>query len=177
MLLSRAARWASEVGPGAVHIAYEPQDGEPRLPAIDVNAFALNGAGATGRLANAAVRALGGASGPLLIAWPVLASWHPEYAAAAIDDLDQGCDVSVGPVFDGGFYLIALARPAPAVLGLPERTWAGADAMTTVLGAAHAAGIAAGLLRPERALRTPGDVRAALADPLLDPELRSLLDG
>jgi hypothetical protein len=33
-----------------------------------------------------------------------------------------------------------------------------------------------GLLRAERGLRRPGDVRAALADPLLDHELRELLE-
>jgi hypothetical protein len=32
------------------------------------------------------------------------------------------------------------------------------------------------MLRAERGLRSPSDVRAALADPLLDPELRALLD-
>jgi glycosyltransferase A (GT-A) superfamily protein (DUF2064 family) len=177
LLLSRAARWASEVAPGAVHLAYEP--GEPRshLPGIEVDAFIQNGAGTRGRLANAVVRALGGKSGPLLIAWPVLGCWRPEHAAGAIDDLAAGCDISIGPEFDRGFYLIALARPAAAVLGLPERTWRGADAMATVLGAAHAAGIEAGLLRAERGLRTVGDVRAALADPLLDAELRALLDS
>ena len=34
-----------------------------------------------------------------------------------------------------------------------------------------------GLLRAERGLARPADVRAALADPLLDPELRALLDS
>ena len=49
--------------------------------------------------------------------------------------------------------------------------------MTTALGAAQLEGLQAGLLRAERGLRSPGDVRAALADPLLDAELAALLAG
>jgi hypothetical protein len=49
--------------------------------------------------------------------------------------------------------------------------------MRLVLGAINEAGVAVGLLRAERGLRRPADVRAALADPLLDAELRALLDG
>ena len=41
--------------------------------------------------------------------------------------------------------------------------------------AAHEAGVEVGLLRPERGLRTESDIAAALADPLLDGELRGLL--
>jgi len=80
-------------------------------------------------------------------------------------------------VFDGGFYLLALARPLPALFDLPADTWRSADAMGTALVAAHSAGAEVGLLRTERGLRSPADVAAALADPLLDAELRGLLDG
>jgi hypothetical protein len=49
--------------------------------------------------------------------------------------------------------------------------------MGGVLGAINEEGASVGLLRAERGLRRPGDVRAALADPLLDGELRDLLSG
>jgi len=179
LLLARAVAWASEVGPGSVSVAYEPIDGGPEVRALlgaGVATFAQNGAGPSGRLANAAVRALGGGDGPLLIAWPDLPLWRAEQATAALGDLRDGCDLSVGPVFDGGFYLIALARPLPALFGLPEDIWRNSDAMPVVLAAAHAAGVEGGLLRAERGLHSVGDVRAALADPLLDSELRRLLD-
>ena len=121
-----------------------------------------------GKLANASVLALRGGDGPLLIAWPELPSWRPEHAGAALTDLGDGYELAIGPLFDGGFYLIALARPLPALFGLPEATWPSPDSLMIVLGAAHAAGVAGGMLRAERALRSPGDIRAALADPLLD---------
>ena len=86
-------------------------------------------------------------------------------------DLADGCGVAVGPVFDGGLYLMALAAPIPALLEHVQED----DAMNRAFLAAHAAGVEVGLLRPERGLRTESDIAAALADPLLDNELRGLL--
>jgi glycosyltransferase A (GT-A) superfamily protein (DUF2064 family) len=83
----------------------------------------------------------------------------------------------VGPVFDGGLYMLALTQALPSLFALPEETWDSPDVMGRVLGAINEAGVAVGLLRAERGLRRPADVRAALADPLLDDELRVLLDG
>ena len=111
----------------------------------------------------------------MLIVWPDLPRWRPEHARGALTDLSDGCDLSLGPVFDGGFYLIALARPLPALFTLPEQAWRSPDAMSIAITAAHEAGLEVGLLRTERGLHRPEDVRAALADPLLDSELRSLL--
>jgi glycosyltransferase A (GT-A) superfamily protein (DUF2064 family) len=83
----------------------------------------------------------------------------------------------VAPVFDGGLYLLAMARIIPALLALPAEAWDSPDATGLVLAPINEAGASVGLVRPERALRRPTDVRAALADPLLDGELRSLLAG
>ena len=49
--------------------------------------------------------------------------------------------------------------------------------MTIGLAAARDAGLEIGLLRTERGLQRPDDVRAALADPLLPPDLRRILNG
>jgi hypothetical protein len=116
-----------------------------------------------------------GGAGPLLLLWPDLPRWRPAHLDAALSDLADGCDLSLGPVFDGGFYLLALARPLPGLLELPAESWRRPDAMTTTLAAAAKGGVEVGLLRAERALRTPADVAAALADPLLDQDLRNLL--
>ncbi len=121
----------------------------------------------------AAQRAFAAGAGPLLIAWPELPVWRPLHAESALADLADGCGVSVGPIFDGGFYLLALADPLPTLLEVPR----GLDAMNRAFVAAHDAGVGIGLLRPERGLRSAGDVAAALADPLLDDELRDLLQG
>jgi glycosyltransferase A (GT-A) superfamily protein (DUF2064 family) len=180
-LILRAVAWAGEVAPDAIHVAYEPGDAGTELRELlgsEPELFAQEGAGATDRLTNAVERAFAaGGGGPLLIVWPELPRCRPELGAAAVADLREGCGLSVGPVFDGGFYLLALARPLPALFDLPADTWRSADAMGTALVAAHSAGAEVGLLRTERGLRSPADVAAALADPLLDAELRGLLDG
>jgi glycosyltransferase A (GT-A) superfamily protein (DUF2064 family) len=180
LLISRAVAWAAQAAPGAVFMAVEPVAAVGELGAMvggQAEVFALNGAGVPGRMAGAVARveARTGGRGPLLIVWPELPRWRPELADAAITDLAEGCDLSVGPVFDGGFYLLALARVLPALFALPGSAWHGADALGVVLGLASQGGIASGLLRAERALRAPADRQAALADPLLDAELRSLL--
>ncbi len=115
--------------------------------------------------------------GPVLVVWPVLPCWRPVHAEAVLDDLAAGCEASVAPVFDGGLYLLALARLIPALLALPPDAWDSPDVLGLVLAPINEADAPVGLVRPERALRRPADVRAALADPLLDDELRSLLAG
>ena len=71
--------------------------------------------------------------------------------------------------------MIGLARPLPALFQLPERTWRSPDALSAATLAAREAGLEVGLLRAERGLRRPDDVRALLADPLTDRELREIL--
>lgn len=182
LLITRAAAWAAEVaGPGGVYVAFEPEGAAPgleRLVGGGAQLFPQAGAGTSERLRNAVTRVAGSRGGrPVLVAWPELPRWRTAHAAGALDDLRAGCDVSVGPVFDGGFYLVALARPVPALLDGPDDAWRGPEAMGRALAAAHDAGLKAGLLRAERGLRREADVRAALADPLLDPELAAVLRG
>ncbi len=154
LLLARAMQWASELSPGRVHVAAESET-----------------------LADAVERVGADVGGePVLVIWPARARWLPEHAEGVLDDLASGCGASVGPVFDGGLYMLALTGLLPSLVALPEETWDSPDAMGRVLGAINEAGVAVGLLRAERGLRRPADVQAALADPLLDDELRALLD-
>jgi glycosyltransferase A (GT-A) superfamily protein (DUF2064 family) len=113
--------------------------------------------------------------GPVLLVWPQLVRWRAEHADGALDDLADGCELSLGPMFDGGFYLVAFARPVEALLALPDDAWQTPDPIGLAARAAQESGFAIGLLRTERGLRNPADVSALLADPLLDDELRALL--
>ena len=113
--------------------------------------------------------------GPTLVVWPELPVWLPETGAAALDDLAAGCSVSIGPVFDGALYLLALAEPIPELLALGERPWQGVQAMARVFGVVEGRQLEVGLLRAERGLRRPDDVRALRADPLTDAELQEML--
>jgi hypothetical protein len=149
-LEAEADRWANEVAPGRVHRA----NGSP---------------------AEATTRVLSAHDGPLLVVWPVLARLRPEHAASALGDLNDGVELVIGPVIDGGLYLLGLGRPLGELMDLPAEAWSGADAMSAALAAAAEAGQEVGILRAERALRTEADARAAIADPLTPEGIRALL--
>lgn len=169
-LLVEALRWARSLKPRAVYLAHEPADAGrdlQRLAGDDAILFPQNGDGIAGRVADAVARVCAHSAGPVFVVWPDLPRFCSIHAEGARIDLTSGTDLVLGPVFDGGFYLIALARPLPALFGLPEQVWRGPDSFNQVLLAATGAGLEVGLLRGERALHRPADVRAALADPLL----------
>ena len=153
MLATRARSWARELIPDA----------------------AVHSAGSGESLSAAAARAFADGGGPLLVVWPLLFQLGAEHGMGALDDLRSGCDVVLGPVIDGGLYLLGLAHPVPELLSLPDERWQDPDVMTLGFTAARDAGLEVGILRAERALRSPADVHAALADPLLPEEIRAVL--
>jgi uncharacterized protein len=172
-LIAQAVRWAQAISPGAVHVAHDPPDSGRELRALvgsDAALFPQNGDGIASRLADAAARVFARSNAPLVIVWPDLPRFRPEHARGALEDLGAGCDVVFGPAIDGGLYLIALPRPLPKLFGLPEQVWRSRDVMAIGVAAARDAGLEIGILRAERALHHPSDVRAALADPTL-PEV------
>jgi glycosyltransferase A (GT-A) superfamily protein (DUF2064 family) len=169
-LIVEALKWARSVDPRAIYIAHDPADAGrdlQRLAGDDVTLFPQNGDGIAGRVADAVGRVSAHSSGPIFIVWPDLARFGPSIERATRIDLSDGADVVLGPVFDGGYYVIALARPLPSLFAMPEAVWRGPDSFNQVLLAAKQAGLEVGMLRGERALHRPADVRAALADPVL----------
>jgi uncharacterized protein len=177
-LISQAASWAGEVAPNGVHVAHDPPDVSRELrPLVGSHAamFPQNGDGIAARLADAAARVFVRKEGPLLVVWPDLPRLRPEHATAALEDLEAGCDAVLGPVIDGGLYLLGIARPLPKLFALPERAWRSPDVMMLGIAAARDAGLEIGILRGERGLHHPSDVRAALADPLLPTEIGRIL--
>jgi hypothetical protein len=115
-------------------------------------------------------------AGAVLIIAPELPVWHPEIAPAVRDDLAAGCALSLAPIFDRGLYLLAVADPSAArTAALAALDLAGPGGMGQLISLADRERWEVGLLRAERGLRRARDVRALLADPLTDPELRALL--
>ena len=177
-LIVAAVKWAYEVAPGSVHVAYDPPDAAPEMRALlptGTARFPQNGNGIGRRLADATAHVFARHPGPVLVVWPDLPRLRPDHAAAALSDLRAGCDVALGPVIDGGFYLIAIDRPQPKLFALSEQAWRGPDVMAVALAAASKAGLEIGILRAERALHRPADLRAARADPTLPSELARIL--
>ncbi|HTU86687.1 MAG TPA: DUF2064 domain-containing protein [Solirubrobacteraceae bacterium] len=176
-LIAQTAAWARRVGAVALHVAHEPPDAGAelrRLVGPDAVLFPQNGEGIAGRLADASARVLSRTGGPLLIVWPDLPQLRSQHASGALNDLEAGCDVVLGPAIDGGLYLVGIARPLPELFALPEQAWRH-DAMGVALTAIRDVGFEVGILRAERALHRPADVRAALADPLLPADVATIL--
>jgi glycosyltransferase A (GT-A) superfamily protein (DUF2064 family) len=180
-LLVAAVEWARALKPDALYIAYEPADAGPEIHALvgeDTTSFPQVGAGIAGRFRHAVGRMFEDGAGPVLIVWPDLPNLRPMHGQAALSDLKAGADVVLGPVFDGGFYLVGLASPLPRLFELDEQAWRGPGAVGLAMAAALQAGprpYEVGLLRVERALHRPSDVRAALADPLLPERMARVL--
>ena len=126
------------------------------------------------RVRSALAAARESAGGPLLIVWPDLPRFRTAHATGALDDLNTGCDVVLGPAIDGGLYLVGIRRPLPDLFALPEQSWRN-DVMGVALTAIRDVGYEVGILRAERALHRPADVRAALADPLLPGDVATIL--
>jgi glycosyltransferase A (GT-A) superfamily protein (DUF2064 family) len=181
VLVRAAASWAAGVAPGRFHVAYPGarRDDELRtLVGPEARLVPQDCPSEPGSLRDAVHHVLAqDAAGPILVVWPELPRWRADHATGALGDLAAGCDVSFGPVFDGGFYLLGLRGPTPSLFELSGTAWRNPDTMGLALTAIQEAGLEVGLLRAERGLRRAADVRAALADPLTDPELVSILRG
>lgn len=166
LLVERAARWAARVAPGQARVIAA----RGVLPA-GVRAIEPDARDRGARVAAAAADALEAVGGPLLIVSAAFPSLGPAHDGAALDDLENGCDVTLGPSTDGEWYLLGLGAAAPALM---RSLAAGADAAET-MRAATVAGLAFGLLRSERPLRSAADAGALRADPLAAPELLAAL--
>ena len=144
-LLDRATEWATTVAAG-----------EPVVTDLKGLAAAADGAES------------------LLVLRPALISYGAGLAADLRSDLDAGCGLIVGPTLTGGWYLLALA---PANLDLLRAAGDGGPRSAGgLLGAARGVpNLEAGLLRAERDLVSDADLRAAQADPLVDPEVAALI--
>lgn len=112
---------------------------------------------------------LSGESGPFLLVAPDVPGLSPGHAEGALDDLEAGVLLTAALSGDGSPFLVGLARADPDLLAAVGDSFDGLAATAIRLGGE------VGMLRPERRLTTPADVRALLADPTAPPELRELL--
>jgi Uncharacterized protein conserved in bacteria (DUF2064) len=103
------------------------------------------------------------ARGPLVIVGSDVPGLDADLFRAALDALARDPEtVVVGPAKDGGFYLLATARPLG--LALREVRWCGRETRSTLLAVLHRAGRPVFLLPPLRDLDRPADVEAWLAE-------------
>ena len=68
----------------------------------------------------------------------------------------EGADITLGPCEDGGYYLVGMRRPVPAIFaGIP---WSTADVLACTLARARTAGCTVALLAPAYDLDRVGDL-------------------
>lgn len=175
-LIGRALAWAGEIG-AEPWIAFTPADAGEEV-AADLppdRLFPQRGTDLGERLADATERVLADHDGPLLTIGTDLPTLRPLHARAALGDLEAGCDFSLGPAADGGYYLAAQRDPHPELFALPPDAWGGPSVFELTIAAAHAAGLSLGMLRLEIDLDTPADARWLLLDHALPEEIGAIL--
>lgn len=104
--------------------------------------------------------------GPVVVVWADTPRLGEVHARGVLADLDAGAALVAAPTLDGAVYLLAMADPRPELVG---------PRFGEVLELAARHHLETGMLRHERRLARPEDVRALLADPLLAPEVRAVL--
>lgn len=176
-LLRRAAAWAAQVGDS--YVAFTPADARDEVGALAPHAKLVEQVeGDLGeRLAAATAAVLAEHGGPVVLIGVDTPQLTREHADAALGDLRNGVDVTIGPADDGGYYLIGLREPQPAVFDLPTEEWGGPEVLRLSLEAAAAQGLSLAMLRSERDLDEASDVDAFLADPMTPDDVRAALRG
>jgi uncharacterized protein len=174
-MVRRAAAWAARFG--SHYVAYTPADARGEMAKLCPGATLFEQAeGDLGdRLAHATAYVLADHGGPAVLIGVDAVTLGVEHARAAVEDLASGCDMTIGPAEDGGYYLIGLREPHPELFDLPTEEWGGPTVLRRTLEAAAGAGLGVGMLRAERDLDEPPDAAALLADPLAPEDVVAAL--
>lgn len=178
VLIRRAVAWGLGTAPDSTFVACEPGvDVDAVRAAVPPTVEVLSPAGDdAGQRAIAASERVFAASGrPQLVVGTTL-PWLGDYhAEAAVEDLADGCDVSLGVAIGGGLYLLAMARPQPRLLALAAQGHDGEVTRRVSREIAEELGLGIGMLHYERALDAPLDIVAMAGDPLLPPDVAAAL--
>lgn len=137
-----ARRWAAGIAPGR---AYEATS------------------------ADAALLALEGHIGPVVLVAPDIPALSAVHAETALGDLRDGVGLVVGSGHDARPFLVAVARTDPELVALAP------GPLEQLFGAAAERGLMISMVRHERRLATAADARALALDPIAPESLaRSL---
>lgn len=177
-LIEVASGWAAQVAPGQAYVACGPDTAavdEVGARAAPGAVLFADGEGDLGdRLAAATARVLAAHPGPLVVVGTDMPLLRKADAGAAERALDQGADVVFGPAIDGGYWLVGLAAPLPALFELGEE-WGGPRVLERSQALAAGLGARTGLLEERRDLDDPADAHALLAHPDLPTRVAEVL--
>lgn len=139
----------------------------PVVPQADL--VAQTGADLGERMAAAAAHAYQRHGGPVIVVGTDLPTLTSAVISQALSDIAAGSDVVFGPALDGGYYLIALARPTAELFALPPHLWGGPAVLAASLDRAAELGLRLTMLAPDRDLDTPEDLLALAREGGLPP--------
>ncbi len=177
-LLRRTILLAQLVTPTRTYLALDPLEAHSELggwfPA-DVAVLPQCGPDLGSRMCAASTEVFGHHHGPLLLIGTDAPTLTAPRLQQAADLVAGGQDAVFGPAVDGGYYLVGMARPAPALFAIDPALWGGPQVLAASLAAARAAKLRVGLLPSVRDLDTPQDAAALLAEGGLPGEIAALL--
>ena len=160
-MLRATVRTAVDAGVGPVELWATPTTEHPVFEALGAQAgvslHVQRGPDLGARMQGALERALRHAAGVILIGsdCPSLAADDLREAARRLRGRD---DVVLGPALDGGYYLIALAQPMPALFH--DVSWGSEEVLAVTRGRLQAAGSRWSELAPRRDVDRPSDLEA-----------------
>lgn len=147
----------------ALFVAHTPEAGWEQLRPLFPQAagfFPQEGEGLGQRMANALERVLSLGYDACVLTGSDL----PELTAAQLESgfrALERADTVLGPADDGGYYLVGLKRPCPALF--ERQSYGGSSVLESTLAAAAQAGLSTALALPCRDVDTPEELRALWA--------------
>ena len=143
----------------AAIVAFTPDDAHSELAELlpSIPLWAQGDGDLTARLVRATNRAFAEGYGPVLVMDSDSPTLPPSFVADAIAALQAGeRDAMIVPATDGGYVLLGLNQPSPAVFeAIP---WSSDQVLATTLARAEAAGLSVGLMPAWRDIDEPEDV-------------------
>lgn len=175
-LIEAATAWAAEAAPGGAYLAYDGGDEGALRPHVahGVRTFTDAHGDLGDRLVAATAHVFRERAEPLLVVgtdMPLLTRAHAREAEAVVRG---GADVAFGPALDGGYWMVALARPAPDMFELGGE-WGGAAVLERSLERCAASGLRVELLGTQRKLDDAADARALAGHPRLPEAVAKIL--
>jgi rSAM/selenodomain-associated transferase 1 len=176
-LIRHTTAWSAAAA-RSVWLAFTPDDARAELAGLVPRGVRLfpQGDGDLGvRLRDATERVWRRHRGALMVIGTDAPELGPVHLRFAEHALATGGDACLVPALDGGYALIALARPTPAAFDLPPDAWGGPDVLELTIMALEATGRTAALLDPVRDLDTPADAGCVAANLRCPPGVRRAL--
>lgn len=116
-LLQRTVRMAlaAQLAPVRLWVTGNPRHEDFLALCPERDIYQQQGADLGQRMGHAAKTVLNAGSGPVLIIGTDCPVMDRDYLAAALERLEGGVDVVLGPAEDGGYMLVGLTKPVPAM--------------------------------------------------------------